>query len=103
MPLIKKRGLFNLETPLGGVPRLWLRDIEPKIIREGFGGCWIWTGTIDRSGYGILKWTEGDKRVSVMVHRYVASMFWEFPEAARVRQKCFVRNCLNPHHIYVKE
>lgn len=97
--LIKRRPLINLLTQFGNVPKEWLNHIEPKIVRGPFLPCWVWSGALDRNGYPTF-YVEGDM---VMAHRYVAKLFYIFPDEWYVTQSCNVRNCLNPTHIVIKE
>lgn len=91
----KKRTLFNRNSKLVDVPQEWLRWIEPKIKIGAFAPCWIWIGAMERNGYPIMN-VDGSV---VMVARYVASMFWDFPKSAYVVHSCRARNCVNPNHL----
>lgn len=62
------------------------------------GTCWLWTGTINDSGYGIF---------SVRNNRLRAHRFsWELhesaiPEGMQVDHRCRNRQCVNPDHLRV--
>lgn len=59
-------------------------------------GCWLWTGAIDRYGYGQIG-VEG--RVTG-VHRASYSTFvGPIPEGLTIDHLCRVRRCLNPEHL----
>jgi hypothetical protein len=62
-------------------------------------GCWLWTATISRDGYGSLKWkingrsTHGAYRVA-----YVA-LVGIVPDGLHLDHLCRVRRCVNPAHL----
>ncbi len=96
--MIKRRPLFNLITRFENVPKEWLNHVEPHVVRGPFLPCWVWSGGLDRNGYPIL-WVEGKM---VMVHRFVAKIFYDFPPNWYVTRECLVQNCVNPSHLVIK-
>ena len=59
---------------------------------EKTDGCWLWTGTLGRGGYG--RW----KRI--YVHRTSYEMLvGPIPEGLSLDHLCRVRNCVNPDHL----
>lgn len=95
--------LFYEFTPLQEVPKEWLQDIEPLIVRNqrDWPGCWIWQGPIDKDGRPVINFTDflTKKRKQVRVARMVMKIFWEFEEYYNVRHSCGNLQCLNPHHL----
>lgn len=59
-------------------------------------GCWIWTSTLDRYGYG--KFFSGG--ATLKAHR-VAYQFLlgPIPGGLDIDHRCRVRNCVNPDHL----
>jgi hypothetical protein len=61
-------------------------------------GCWLWTGSVDKSGYGTTK-LDGKWRT---MHR----LSWEYhngqiPKGLQVLHKCDVPSCINPEHLFL--
>lgn len=96
MGLVLIRPVINMETRLRDIPDDWLKFVEPKIIRGSFLPCWVWTGRLDRNGYPVLR---HPLYGHLMAHRFVAGMFWQYPENWFVTRTCHRINCLNPGHL----
>lgn len=80
------------------VTGLGARDPRPlldRIDRNGSGGCWIWTGSIDRDGYGYLH--DGRRHNA---HRWTYEKFvGPIPDGLEIDHLCRVRPCVNPDHL----
>jgi hypothetical protein len=68
--------------------------IEAQLNRTA--DCWLWTGDLDRAGYGKL-WSDGRHQ---RVHR-LAYEAWvgAIPSGMELDHLCRVRNCVNPAHL----
>lgn len=59
-------------------------------------GCWIWTGELNRNGYGRV-WRLGRR---VMAHRAMYELLvGPIPEGLVLDHLCRVRCCVNPKHL----
>lgn len=58
-------------------------------------GCWLWTGAIDRHGYGLVRL--GGK--SRLAHRVVYEAVGSIPTGRDLDHLCRVRACVNPAHL----
>ncbi len=67
-----------------------------RVDRNGINGCWIWTGRLDRYGYGRMRADKDNTtahRVSYEIHK------GPIPEGLQIDHLCCVRKCVNPDHL----
>ena len=73
--------------------RFW-PHLSRRIAVDLSTGCWVWTGDINRNGYG-----RRHSRTPV-VHREVYSLLVEsIPDGLVLDHKCKNRACCNPAHL----
>jgi hypothetical protein len=79
-------------------PNRIAEKIERMSIPEPNSGCWMWTGMLDKAGYGKTSYGSGKtlaaSRLSYIVYKCD-------PEDKIVRHSCDVRSCVNPDHLLV--
>lgn len=66
----------------------------------GLTACRVWTGALDRNGYGQFRTVEAEISRWYSAHRY--SFFLKTGRHAikPVLQRCRNRSCVNPEHLY---
>ena len=72
-------------------------DLTKWTVKPDFTDCWIWFGSRDRHGYGIINTSDGH----FFVHRIAYRQ--RFPEIdidnLVIRHKCDNPSCVNPDHL----
>ena len=59
-------------------------------------GCWIWTGSLNESGYGQCYWDFSPR----IAHRASYEMFvGEIPVGLQLDHLCCIRACVSPGHL----
>lgn len=71
------------------VSRFWAK-VEPEY------GCWLWTGSVLKSGYGSVVWNGRSARA----HRVAYELtFGPIPNGLDIHHICGERLCVNPAHL----
>jgi hypothetical protein len=85
----------------GPKPRGLLPRFEEKYIPEPNSGCWIWTGWVNRAGYGYIN-INGRHERDTEAHRAAWLLFrGPIPEGMYVCHKCDIPSCVNPDHLFL--
>jgi hypothetical protein len=89
------------ERPALPLPPIEVREVLGKIDRSQ-GDCWLWTGSIDKDGYGVQRWAYPDGRPKN--NRPAHQVVWEiangrwFPVGEWDHRRSCPRHCVNPYH-----
>ncbi len=74
-----------------------LREYCEQRLRRDDGGCWMWTGFIQRDGYGVIF---SRHRRHALAHRVMYELYrGEIPAGLVVDHLCRNRACVNPAHM----
>lgn len=68
-----------------------------SFIREDDSGCWVWTGKINKFGYGYF---QIDRATSARAHRFAYEQWaGAIPDGLVIDHLCRNRACVNPDHL----
>lgn len=71
------------------------QTILSRHIEDPSTGCWIWQGSKDRAGYGMV-----NSRIEVMAHRLSYTLLvGAIPEGLTIDHLCGNPSCVNPAHL----
>ena len=77
------------------VEKLW-RDMDGK----GPDECWRWHGLKNRTGYGLVQWTENGRRRAAVAHAFSYQLLrGDIPVGLELDHLCRNRWCVNPWHL----
>ena len=69
---------------------------------RGTGGCLLWTGPTNPSGYGSMIFENGVKRKKLVAHRAAYELaYGAIPIGKFVCHACDVKTCCEPSHLFL--
>ena len=72
-------------------------DRALALTKKSESGRWLFTGSLDKDGYGLMGVTGvGTQRVHRLAYEVLAG---PIPEGMEIDHLCRVRNCMNPVHL----
>lgn len=75
---------------------------EDKYIPEPNSGCWLWTGSLTRGGYGHIRDMVGDNWGMRRAHRVSYELNkGDIPQGKVIMHTCDNPLCVNPSHLKV--
>lgn len=97
-----RTGLTDLTSH--GTPRKRWRDLHVDIkvrimhrVEVQINGCWIWTGTTNRAGYGHLH--VGNNKLKYAHRVSYEAFIGPIPDGFVIDHLCKVPSCVNPGHL----
>lgn len=75
--------------------------LEQRIERDPNSGCWLWSGRIAWTGYGMAKHRDvGQSKTARVAHRVAyETLVGPVPDGLVLDHLCRTRSCVNPAHL----
>lgn len=70
--------------------------LEQRIMRDPNSGCWIWTGTLNPYGYGVIVVGKKNKQAHRLMFELARG---PIPDGLVIDHLCRNRCCVNPQHL----
>lgn len=90
-----------LAEPIAAYGRPFEERVEERIRREP-NGCWVWTGTVNLWGYGIIQPPKGINETghTITVHRWMYEKYvGPIPPRYQIDHLCLNKLCVNYAHL----
>ena len=86
-------------------PLVYLERIDARYDKPSEDECWIWTGPVDKNGYGLCYAGRVNRKVkTVRTHRAMYELYvGQIPLDLTIDHLCRVRACGNPKHLRILE
>lgn len=88
---MRRAGVIDALPKLSREEKIWAR-----VDKSGPEGCWIWTGALDKHGYGEFSENRRRRRAHRVVYELVRG---EIPPGLVMDHLCRVKSCVNPEHL----
>jgi hypothetical protein len=76
-----------------------VREFWAKVNKSAPNGCWLWTGAVNTTGYGMVS---GAGMKNIVAHRFAWKLLkGEIPAGLRALHHCDTPRCCNPEHIFL--
>jgi len=97
-----KKGTWSYGS-LEPTPLHWLERTDARYDKPSEDECWIWTGPVDKDGYGrTYAGKRNRKNKSMMAHRAMHELYiGQIPLNLTVDHLCRNRACGNPKHLRI--
>lgn len=84
----------------GDEARFWSKVQK---LSEANSGCWIWTGGLNKYGYGKFTIINNSQKEYIGAHRYSFELRYSIylSSATLVCHKCDTPACVNPDHLFI--
>lgn len=88
----------------GGVPECYAtkagRRFLNKVSVDFNTGCWLWTATVSKRGYGYFGYKRNGTRAGIEAHRASYLLFaGDIPDGLVIDHLCRNKRCVNPLHL----
>lgn len=81
-------------------PMVTQEYLEAHTHPEPNTGCWLWSGSVNRGGYGKVIRCDSGRRREFLAHRIAwAARHGAIPAGLMVRHRCDTPLCVNPGHL----
>ena len=69
-----------------------------RVHPEALSGCWLWHSTVNREGYGVLRWRGRQHKAHRLAFQFATGIA---PGDLFVCHRCDVPACVNPDHLFL--